>query len=421
MSSSPRRSATAIILYSNSGDVFPIVPSKSASFLEGYNRLKSSARFVPDTARKDILKNPNYRTCFAVALACHLALHSAKRTPFTIIDWASLKEGQITVALLNQFDVVYMIHGDASDHFFDGCDGTTCPHELKRIESVLSKTKARVVTPPSFQKFLLHKYKYYQVLQNAGIPVVPFFRLDPSKVVSASDASKVIDKVSSDKEWKGMIVKPSYGAYSREIGVYKDVSHSTTGDRFLTKMKRMAAQGYPPVTIQRFVKSFGKQYEVRTYWIEEKYQYSIATLSEKVGSSKDTLTITRYEMFESEGGSLSDGILRKLKLLARCVFLALPKYGRGPFPFLRIDFGCCLRDDGSCFSYFVNEVETFWCNMMLDLANVPSLVHASKLSKALLRFHSKNPNGGYRRLRPKKVDLSQKVRKITGCTTSDRS
>ena len=162
-----------------------------------------------------------------------------------------------------------------------------------------------------------------------------------------------------------MIIKPSYGAYSQGISVYRDVAR-TTPAKVLRDMRALAAKEYPPVTVQRFIPSFGTQYEVRTYWVDEVYMYSVATFTSDVGTGKSgALSIDHKTSFRKEGGTLDDAILVKLKKLAALVFRCLPRYGDGKFPFLRIDFACCLRDNGSCFAYFVNEVETFWCNMLL--------------------------------------------------------
>ena len=414
----------AILLNSGSEDTFPCTPkSDDAALALGYERLKESAAFLPPDARRSVLPGIHRKLPFACALACHLAaVLPPSASHLTVIDWGSLSD-DLTVSLLNRFDVLFMVHGDASDHFLCGTR-STCPDDRRRIERVLARTTACVVTPPSFQRFLLHKFRYYGALQRAGIPVAPFFHVDPAKVRTQRDAEEVLRRAANKRGWKGAIVKPSYGAYSQGITVYRDVAR-TSPATVLRDMRVLADKEYPPVTVQRFIPSFGKQYEVRTYWVNEAYMYSVATWTPNVetGGKGGMLWMEKKTSFRKEGGTLDDALLVKLKKLAGLVFRCLPRYGDGKFPFLRIDFACCLRDDGSCFAYFVNEVETFWCNMLLsdqkdisDDGGAMATRFAAKLAKSLIAFAKAHPEGGVRKLQVPKLRVHDEVRAITGCT-----
>ena len=172
------------------------------------------------------------------------------------------------------------------------------------------------------------------------------------------------------KKWEGVIIKPSYAGYSLGIKVFKNLQR-TKASSIQKQFEKLEKYGFPNVTIQEFVPSFGKNFEIRTYWLNGKYAYSVGTMTKKVGGAGEGLPIDDEDTFVSEGGKLPDSIKRKLKALGREVLKALPQYPY-PHPLLRIDFGCCIPTDGDCGeNYFVNEVETMACNLLPSETKFP--------------------------------------------------
>jgi len=264
---------------------------------------------------------------------------------------------------LDSQDVIFVIY-DAIEVFHCG-ERKTCPFESKKFERMLAKTTAFVYPHPDFHKYIINKPTYYADLRRAEIPVAPFFKVIPNAVIKAP--SKFKQRI-LNKGWKGVIIKPSYAGYSLGIKILKNVARTkvTTIRAHFQKLKN---KGFPNAVIQEFIPSFGDNYEIRTYWINERYAFSVATLTETVGGGGGLL-ITDFDTFVSEGGTIPNVILYRLKSVARKAINSILQY---PYkhPMVRIDFGCCLSNDQCIESYFINEIETMAANMLADHTKYP--------------------------------------------------
>ena len=282
--------------------------------------------------------------------------------------------------VLDPYDLVVVIY-DPIEVFHCGGKSKTCPLIAKKMERALHTTSAFVVPYPDFHKYIIVKPSYYKDLQRANIPVAPFMKMTPQAALK--DIQSLKDRI-INKKWKGIIIKPSYAGYSLGIKVYKNLERTnpkTLSDQF----KKLEAYGFPNVTIQEFVPTFGKHFEIRTYWLNGKYAYSVGTMTKAVGTGGG-LPIDGIDTFKSEGGKLPDSIKRKLRILGKEVLKALPKYPY-PHPLLRIDFGCCISTESGCGeNYFVNEVETMACNLLPADTKYPIV---EKLADVLYRFATK--------------------------------
>ena len=300
-----------------------------------------------------------------------MAMYLAAKHPRDNIE-CMLGEDVQSKKILDSYDVVFVIY-DAIEIFHGDCGGKTCPLQRKRLERALKTTMAFVYPYPKFHKYIIVKPSYYADLQRAGLPVAPFFKITPSTALkSISNFRKRIER----KGWKGVIVKPSYAGYSLGIKVYK--SFSRTSDKTLRKnFQYLQKHGFPSATIQEFIPSFGKHFEIRTYWLNGKYAYSIGTLTKKVTGSVDGLTVDEEDTFVSEGGYIPNRVKKRLQVIGKQVQKALYQYPL-KHPLLRIDFGCCLatrRCEQD--TYFINEVETMAANMLADHSNFPIVQKAA--------------------------------------------
>ena len=313
-----------------------------------------------------------------VAMAMYMAYHHPRDEFVCIVgDEVQSKKD------LDYFDVVYVIY-DAIEVFHGGaCGGKTCPIERKKMERAVSTTSAFVYPYPKFHKYIIVKPSYYSELRRAGLPVAPFFKITPTTALkSISSFRKRVEK----KGWKGVIVKPSYAGYSLGIKVYK--SFARTKDKTIRKsFQVLEDRGFPSATIQEFIPSFGDHYEIRTYWLNGRYAYSIGTLTKEIwGGDSGGLPIDDEDTFVSEGGSIPDRLKKKLQILGRQVQKALRQY---PYkhPLLRIDFGCCLATSADCQdTYFINEVETMAANFLAEDTTFPIV---EKAARALYTFAQK--------------------------------
>lgn len=342
-----------------------------------------------------------------VAMAAYI-IGKYKDSEVTLFDGNDVLN--ISAKELNEYDLVVIIY-DPVEVFYCESKTGTCPNISKHLERITRRTKAFVLPPPDFHGYIIHKTRYYADLLKAGIPVVPFFHL---KFKGSSKKIPELLKRINKRKWKGVIVKPSYAGYSMGIKVLKNIARTqkTTIERYLKKMEKM---GYPDATVQEFVPSFGKNYEVRTYWINGKYSHSVATLTESVGKSNQGLSLEDITVPKSQGGTLSDSIITKLKPIGRKVLKALPIYKEfGTQPMIRIDFGCCIKGYSCLESYFVNEVETLAANLLADHTPTPVI---QKVASAIYTFAKKVKRNKWSNTRSKKSRVSSKHMVGKSCKT----
>jgi hypothetical protein len=306
-----------------------------------------------------------------VAMAMNIAYNhpDAEVSLLDCSDFTNVKQSDLDV-----YDVIFVIY-DAIEVFHSGaCGQKTCPILSHKMERMLAKTSAFVYPHPDFHKYIISKPDYYTDLQRAGLPVAPFFKAIPENVINDINAFR---RKVEHNDFKGIIVKPSYAGYSLGIKVMKnfDRTSDSTIESYFTKLQE---RGFPSAVVQEFVPSFGSNYEIRTYWIDEKYAFSVATLTEAVGHG-DGLPITAFDYFESEGGNIPDTILAKLKPIAKKAIGAILQYPI-KHPMIRVDFGCCLKRDGCEESYFINEIETYAANQLANHTEYPVVENVAEAS-----------------------------------------
>ena len=313
-----------------------------------------------------------------VAMAMYLANKHPSDT-FECLDGQKLT----STNQLDSYDAVFVIC-DPTEVF--NCQISsrkpTCPRETKAFLNALQKTKAFVFPYPEFHAYILEKPRYYADLERANLPVVPFMLYKPEQVLTNIDNFR---RKVEEKGWEGVIIKPTYAGYSIGIKVFSDFK-KTTNNMIKKQFEKLAKLQFPSVTVAEFVPSFGKHFEIRTYWINEKYAYSVATLTKKVGK-EGGLDVDDETTFKSEGGKLSDKLKKELIDLGADVIKALPQYPY-PQPFMRIDFGCCIPHGNGCAEhYFINEVETLAANMLASETKYPVVEKTADALYQLLVNH----------------------------------
>lgn len=356
---------------------------------------KQGMKYYPKYVWKSDITADNNTVPSDVAMAAYMQYHHPNDKIYLIDGGAADKLQQSD---LDDLDVIFVIF-DAIEVFHCGGRQKTCPGISRHFERMLAKTTAFVYPHPDFHKYIINKPNYYADLRRAGLPVAPFFKVSPESVVKAP--SKLKDRI-LQKGWKGAIIKPSYAGYSLGIKVLKNVSttqNSTIRDYF----KKLRAQGFPNATVQQFVPSFGDNYEIRTYWINERYAYSVATLTEAVGHGGG-LPITGYDTFVSEGGKIPNSVLTKLKPVAKKAIKSILQY---PYkhPMIRIDFGCCLGDQHCLEYYFINEIETMAANMLADHTDYPVVERTAAAAYSFAKKVDGKPNIKGWKPRVKKVRI----------------
>ena len=315
---------------------------------------------------EDFIDDEEHKVPADVAMAMYLSYHHPKDYIRCMFGYEALSK-----KLLDPYDVIFVIF-DPIEVFHCGGKTKTCPSDTKKMERALKTTSAVVYPYPEFHKYIIVKPSYYADLKRAGIPVAPFYKATPNSVLkSVPKFRKRIEKMG----WHGVIIKPSYAGYSTGIKIYKNFGR-TRNSTIKKNFEKLKDLGFPNVTIQEFIPSFGNHFEIRTYWINDEYAYSVATLTKGIGGHG--LPIDDMTTFISEGGKLPDRIKRKLKIFGKEVMKALPQYPY-PHPMLRIDFGCCIDTSKECRdNYFINEVETMAANMLPSDTKYPVVENTAK-------------------------------------------
>lgn len=315
-----------------------------------------------------------------VAMASYINYyHGApkRKTIVTLFDGDDVGK-DLTLKKCNEQDVIFVIY-DAIEVFH--CSSRkTCPIERNNLMQMLKRTTAFVCPPPDFHNYIIHKNDYYADLQRAGIPIAPFRGIQTNRIRSVTDAKKLKTWI-QQKKWEGIIIKPIFAGYSIGIKIFKNINRTSpaTISQHFVKLRKLH---FKKVVIQKFIPTFAKHYEIRTYWLNGKYTNSVAT---KPGSSR------YYDTFKNEGGRLPNKILPKLKTVGRQVLQSILQY---PYkhPMIRIDFGCCLSSDNCVESYFVNEVETMAANLLATATKFPIVERLAEICYKFARARKGHKN-----------------------------
>ena len=302
-----------------------------------------------------------------VAADVAMGLYIESTFPGVIVDY--IMPDEISTRRFKKNDVVFVIIYDLLESFH-----LSNKTKFNKFKCALKNSK-NVYPPYDYQKFINNKCMYYKYLANRDIPVAPthciskqkWYIKDPEKYVT-----NLLKRIKHNK-WESVITKPVYGQESKDFAKFlacdnlpqscKNLDCGKCGECGNTGKLSLICQKknmlkylsknipkYGSIVLQEYIKGFDKSNpEIRTYFINGKYRYSIVTTSTKVGRPVQ------------EGGrfKIPDKNWKYLKKLAQHVMDTLPKLdlpGMLENPILtRIDIGSGLENVP--FSYFVNEVE----------------------------------------------------------------
>lgn len=278
---------------------------------------------------------------FYVAADVAIGIYMESHFPNVVVDYITPPE--ISTRRFKKNDIVFIIIYDLLEafHLSDQDIFYTFKNALKNSDNVYP--------PYAYQKFVNNKCKYYAYLSEKGIPVAPTYCITREKWYSKSPkkyVTNLLAKVKS-KGWDSIIAKPVYGQEAIDFAKFMDCQGNREKlDRYLAKN----VPKYKSIVIQQYIPDFDKNKpEIRTYFINGKYVYSVVTSETVVAQPKQeggTYTIPQKEW-------------EYILTLARKTMASLPKLdlkGQYKHPILtRIDIGSGL--DGVPFGYFINEVE----------------------------------------------------------------
>lgn len=270
---------------------------------------------------------------------------------------------EISLARLNKNDFIYVMY-DLIDAYNEG--GIDLFHTRT---SIYSKTTAIMYPTVDVQKLIISKSRYYKLLDDHNIPVVPFISIPKKEWVGKTVASKrtivkgLLSKI-AEKEWPGVIAKPELGSYGTGIKIYPNISRLTPAVLLKLLDKSFTIDEFEAMLFQRYIEEFPHYFEIRTYWINGVYKKSVGTIIDykTLGTGDEKLYI---DTPKNEGGDIPSYIIDPLKKIGEDIIKVLPKMYGVPNLMLRMDFGCCQHipdtikgvQPDMCKKYFLNEVE----------------------------------------------------------------
>ena len=122
-----------------------------------------------------------------------------------------------------------------------------------------------------------------------------------------------------------------------------DNTAATENMKFNPSNPYAATKASAELLIQSYIGEFLKYHEIKTIWINGKFQYAYG---QKVKAETEDVVQSK----------LDQKLLKELKKKGKEVMELLSKDFGTPF-LLRIDWGCCLQNDSVCREYFLNEIE----------------------------------------------------------------
>jgi hypothetical protein len=292
-----------------------------------------------------IIKNNKKFIPADVAIGIYL---ESKYPDKVLVDYITPKE--ISTRRFKKNDIVFIIIYDLLESFHLS-DRT----KFNKFKLAL-KNSMNVYPPYKYQKFINNKCDYYKYLSKKGIPVAPTYCISKEKWFLRNPdtyVNNLISKVRNNK-WESIIAKPVYGQEAIDFAKFVSCDPVNKGlsckKKAIKKYLSKNVPKYKSIVIQEYIKGFDQNNpEIRTYFINGTYMYSIITTSKRVGQPVQ------------EGGrfKIPNENWNYIRKLSQHVMESLPKLelpGKLKNPILtRIDIGSGLENVP--YGYFVNEVE----------------------------------------------------------------
>ena len=334
-----------------------------------YCILKKKKRYVP----ADV----------AIGLYIEYYFNESDQFKFTI-DY--IKPGEISKKRFKQNDINLIIIYDLLESFH-----LSDKSNFYKFKNVLSSCD-NVYPPYDYQKFINNKCTYYKYLASKKIPVAPTHCITKNKWHnrdSESYTGKIIKKIKSN-EWSSFIAKPVYGQESKDFAKFMSPCESGECNMELqkNKLKTYLSKNIPKyksIILQEYIPGFDKDNpEIRTYFIDGVYAYSVVTTSTIV--EKPVQEGGKYIIPPKEWNYIMSFSKRVMESLPK---LDLPGIHRNPI-LTRIDIGSGLADVPM--GYFINEVE-FVPSLYIEDQDFPVVEEIAKslVPIAIEYYFSKKP------------------------------
>jgi glutathione synthase/RimK-type ligase-like ATP-grasp enzyme len=306
-----------------------------------------------------------------------IGLYIESKYPDIKIDYITPDE--ISTRRFKKNDLVFIIIYDLLEAFH-----LTKKDNFNKFKLALQNSN-NVYPPYQYQKFINNKCVYYKYLANKGLPVAPTQCVTKEKWYTRNPKMYISNLISRMKhnKWESIIAKPVYGQESKDFAKFlacKSNGLECQRKKLLNYFAKNIPK-YKSIVIQEYIKGFDKSNpEIRTYFINGVYYYSIITTADDV------------EQPVQEGGKyqIPNDKWKYAMELAKQVMDSLPKIDlTNKYPILtRIDLGSGLLNVPH--TLFVNEVE-FVPSLYIEDQNNPVV---EKIADALIDVTKQYKNKG---------------------------
>lgn len=233
------------------------------------------------------------------------------------------------VKYLNEnFDIVFLGLEDPTSAFFMFSEMKAI-YKFKPYIKALQNIK-NLYPKYDFIDFILNKYKYINFLKsiNVNTPPTRFFNLN----------NKTIKNELIKNDWGKLFIKTIPGAEASNSIILNKKNLQTT--KLNNKIKELKEKKYNKILVQKYIENFAtsKYPELRTFWVDKKYKYTISTTGFGFNYKLIKKPVNKYIMETSK--LILDEIQKKFKQR---------------LPIVRIDWGY-NKEIGPPF-YFVGEIE----------------------------------------------------------------
>lgn len=338
---------------------------------------------IPKTKTK-LYTTRNKKVCVPGDVS--VGLYMLYKNPDLELDF--IPPEQITHERLKKNRINFMVIFDLLESFHSDKDKKNRKHFIKHADVL---RKANNVYPNfSFQKLVNDKSKYIRHLAKKQIDVIPTFKVscDQIKKYGIPLTAQKIMKDVEKKSWNNkFIIKPIFGQESIDFNAFtngldgknKDITEKRL-HRYLKKISNGSKVKYPGIIVQKYIEGFDKKKpEIRMYFFDENYKYSVITHDGKV----DTPT--------AEKGKLKVKPLNELENFARKTLKATPKVkvnGKTlPKALMRIDIAC---NDRFKKPWIVNEIEFVPSLYVEDVKTIPEIYLGDAFLKIVKLITTKN-------------------------------
>ena len=280
-----------------------------------------------------------------------------------------IKPSEITKERLKKNTVNFMLIYDLLEAFHS----SKTPEKKRKYNNLVKVlSEANNIYPPyQYQQLINDKSKYIKHLSKKKKNVIPTFsitrqqynRFGKTKQQRIQNTTKSIINKAKRNGWNKFIAKPIFGQESIGFKAFDPQKINKQVPKYVDKMFNDKKTIYPGILIQKYIEGFDKENpEIRMYFIDEDYKYSVITTDTKVTIPKN------------EKGSEPVPGFNKLKMFAKETLKGLPPIvingKKLPKLLTRIDVACQKKFKKP---WVCNEVEFVPSLYIEDINTIPEI------------------------------------------------